>query len=172
MQPSNVWLVPETETSTHALQVIHHVLRPGGLWLNLGPLLYHWATSDPAPEATWNDPASAGHPSTAGCCSAQQTNRAAHTHAHGGTAPDGSEGQQVPAHAHAHAGAAACCHQAEPEPELSLELPLEDILAVAAKVGFEVLEQDEGEAAYMADVQSLYQTKYTCARWVMRKTGA
>mmetsp|Transcript_5693 Transcript_5693/g.20719 ORF Transcript_5693/g.20719 Transcript_5693/m.20719 type:complete len:193 (+) Transcript_5693:802-1380(+) len=25
------------------IEVIHHVLRPGGLWVNLGPLLYHWA---------------------------------------------------------------------------------------------------------------------------------
>ena len=148
------------------------MLRPGGLWLNLGPLLYHWAASDPAPEATSNDPAAVGHAGTAGGGSAQRSNHTVHTHANGGTAPAGSEAQQLPAHTHAHAGAAACCHQAEPELELSLELPLEDILAVAAKVGFEVLEQDEGEAAYMADVQSLYQTKYTCARWVMRKTGA
>jgi carnosine N-methyltransferase len=25
------------------VQVIHHVLRPGGIWLHLGPLLWHWA---------------------------------------------------------------------------------------------------------------------------------
>lgn len=26
-----------------AHQVIHHCLKPGGVWVNLGPLLYHWA---------------------------------------------------------------------------------------------------------------------------------
>lgn len=26
--------------------VIHHLLRPGGLWINLGPLLYHWTSDD------------------------------------------------------------------------------------------------------------------------------
>ena len=25
------------------MEVIHAVLRPGGKWVNLGPLLYHWA---------------------------------------------------------------------------------------------------------------------------------
>jgi carnosine N-methyltransferase len=25
------------------LEVIHSVLRPGGLWVHLGPLLWHWA---------------------------------------------------------------------------------------------------------------------------------
>jgi carnosine N-methyltransferase len=25
------------------VQVILHALRPGGIWLNVGPLLYHWA---------------------------------------------------------------------------------------------------------------------------------
>jgi hypothetical protein len=28
-------------------QVIHHVLRPGGYWINLGPLLWHWADAGP-----------------------------------------------------------------------------------------------------------------------------
>ena len=25
------------------LRVIRHALRPGGVWINLGPLLYHWS---------------------------------------------------------------------------------------------------------------------------------
>lgn len=29
------------------LEVISKVLRPGGLWINLGPLLWHWADSGP-----------------------------------------------------------------------------------------------------------------------------
>ncbi|KAK9841240.1 hypothetical protein WJX74_002413 [Apatococcus lobatus] len=27
------------------MEVLRHVLKPGGLWINLGPLLYHWADS-------------------------------------------------------------------------------------------------------------------------------
>jgi carnosine N-methyltransferase len=34
------------------MQVIHNVLKPGGFWVNCGPLLYHWAqeegTAEPA----------------------------------------------------------------------------------------------------------------------------
>ncbi|KAI8463769.1 MAG: N2227-like protein-domain-containing protein [Monoraphidium minutum] len=29
------------------LEVIHHVLKPGGYWIHLGPLLWHWADSGP-----------------------------------------------------------------------------------------------------------------------------
>eukprot|EP01035_Chromulina_nebulosa_P019003 gene19003-24821_t len=28
------------------IEVIHRILRPGGIWINLGPLLYHWASDD------------------------------------------------------------------------------------------------------------------------------
>jgi carnosine N-methyltransferase len=30
------------------IETIHRILRPGGLWINLGPLLYHWADRGPA----------------------------------------------------------------------------------------------------------------------------
>ena len=88
------------------MQVIHHALRPGGIWANLGPLLYHWAIDGAATNAPT---------------------------------------------------------------ELSLELPLDDVLGLADKLGFELLEQSEGDGAYLADARALYQTSYVCARWVMRK---
>lgn len=28
------------------VQVMHHIIRPGGFLLNVGPLLYHWAQAD------------------------------------------------------------------------------------------------------------------------------
>ena len=28
------------------IECIHHCLRPGGVWINLGPLLYHWVTDE------------------------------------------------------------------------------------------------------------------------------
>lgn len=30
----------------HAAQVLHHIIKPGGYLLNVGPLLYHWAQAD------------------------------------------------------------------------------------------------------------------------------
>eukprot|EP00604_Paraphysomonas_vestita_P003560 CAMPEP_0174823668 /NCGR_PEP_ID=MMETSP1107-20130205/26628_1 /TAXON_ID=36770 /ORGANISM="Paraphysomonas vestita, Strain GFlagA" /LENGTH=132 /DNA_ID=CAMNT_0016047177 /DNA_START=516 /DNA_END=911 /DNA_ORIENTATION=+ len=29
------------------IQTIQNALKPGGYWINIGPLLYHWASSDP-----------------------------------------------------------------------------------------------------------------------------
>ncbi|KAI0698982.1 N2227-domain-containing protein [Cerioporus squamosus] len=37
------------------LRIIHHILAPGGVWINLGPLLWHWegnTTNDPSVELT------------------------------------------------------------------------------------------------------------------------
>ncbi|KAH9911822.1 N2227-domain-containing protein [Epithele typhae] len=37
------------------LRIIHHILAPGGVWINLGPLLWHWEnnnTNDPSVELT------------------------------------------------------------------------------------------------------------------------
>ena len=31
---------------TEYVDAIHKLLRPGGVWINLGPLLYHWSTRD------------------------------------------------------------------------------------------------------------------------------
>ena len=83
------------------------MLKPGGLWLNCGPLLYHWAQDDPTAAPT----------------------------------------------------------------DLSLELPLADVRALAEAIGFEMLEEAEGDARYLADPRALYQTRYTCARWVLRKAA-
>lgn len=82
------------------------MLPQGGIWINLGPLLYHWAQDNPS-----------------------------------GARPT----------------------------ELSVEVPLEGVKSLAIQMGFEMLEESEGNASYLADCQALYQTSYTCARWVMRR---
>ena len=28
------------------IEVIHKILKPGGYWINMGPLLYHWQCAD------------------------------------------------------------------------------------------------------------------------------
>ncbi|KAI9138371.1 N2227-like protein [Paraphysoderma sedebokerense] len=38
------------------LEVIRHVLKPNGVWINLGPLLYHWeGTSEMSIELSWEE---------------------------------------------------------------------------------------------------------------------
>jgi len=96
------------DTSHNVLEtidVLARVLRPGALWANCGPLLYHWAE--------------------------------AHTYLE--------------------------------QPEQSVELPLEDVLAAAAKAGFELLEQGTAECGYADNTRSMMRTRYRCATWTMIK---
>ena len=37
---------PQAKNFVHYLRVIHRILAPGGVWINLGPLLWHWENSD------------------------------------------------------------------------------------------------------------------------------
>eukprot|EP00879_Flechtneria_rotunda_P018353 GHRR01019250.1.p1 GENE.GHRR01019250.1~~GHRR01019250.1.p1 ORF type:complete len:148 (+),score=74.27 GHRR01019250.1:576-1019(+) len=84
------------------LEVIHHVLKPGGYWIHLGPLLWHWA--------------------------------------------DGNY------------------------EELSVELSLADVQQAAVLMGFKPLQQQFVDAAYIANIRSMYKTVYQAAFWTMKKT--
>lgn len=79
------------------------VLRPGGIWLHLGPLLWHWA--------------------------------------------DGQSG------------------------EVSLELSLADVQRAAQLMGFTPTSSCFVDAAYIANVRSMFKTVYQAALWSMTKTG-
>jgi carnosine N-methyltransferase len=68
------------------LEVIHGVLKPGGIWIHLGPLLWHWA------DGSWDD--------------------------------------------------------------LSIELSLADVQQVAQLLGFELVQQQSVDAAYIGEVDS------------------
>jgi len=37
------------------IETIYSCLKPGGVWINLGPLLYHWATADPEGASSQDD---------------------------------------------------------------------------------------------------------------------
>ena len=36
----------QAKNFVHHLRIIHSILAPGGVWINLGPLLWHWENSD------------------------------------------------------------------------------------------------------------------------------
>jgi N2227-like protein len=36
------------------IETIHRLLKPGGVWINLGPLLYHWAANGPGDDERYN----------------------------------------------------------------------------------------------------------------------
>jgi hypothetical protein len=37
------------------IEAIERILKPGGVWINLGPLLYHWASSADAADEDRGD---------------------------------------------------------------------------------------------------------------------
>jgi carnosine N-methyltransferase len=86
------------------LEVIHAVLRPGGLWLHLGPLLWHWA------EGSWD--------------------------------------------------------------ELSVELSLSDVQQVAQLMGFEMLQQQFVDAAYIGEGNMCVDVAGSAADCVRGRCGA
>ncbi|KAI0649903.1 N2227-domain-containing protein [Trametes meyenii] len=49
------FFIDTSKNIVNYLRVIHRILAPGGVWINLGPLLWHWennATNDPSIELT------------------------------------------------------------------------------------------------------------------------
>ena len=46
---------PQAKNVVNYLRIIHDILAPGGVWINLGPLLWHWennTSNDPSVELT------------------------------------------------------------------------------------------------------------------------
>ncbi|GAA5894400.1 carnosine N-methyltransferase family protein [Sporobolomyces salmoneus] len=84
----------------HYLETIYGLLKPGGVWINCGPTLWHFE----------NDPHSR-----------------------------------------------------------SIELPLEDVKALARRIGFEFLEERELQTSYTTNPKSLLRHEYTAAFWVAKK---
>ncbi|GAA5983692.1 hypothetical protein JCM11641_000935 [Rhodosporidiobolus odoratus] len=86
----------------HYLRTIHGLLKPGGLWINCGPTLWHFENDRDAS---------------------------------------------------------------------SIELTLEDVKALAQRVGFELSDEREIETCYTTNPRSLLRHEYTAAFWTARKVG-
>ncbi|KAL6771218.1 hypothetical protein ACKKBF_B34410 [Auxenochlorella protothecoides x Auxenochlorella symbiontica] len=85
------------------LETIVAVLKPGGSWVNLGPLLYHWAEPQEGPD------------------------------------------------------------------EPNIELSLEEIEAVAGRLGLVMQRKDVVKAPFASNRQSMFESTYTCSFWTMTK---
>ena len=49
---------PQAKNVVNYLRIVHRLLAPGGVWVNLGPLLWHWennGTNDPSVELTLDE---------------------------------------------------------------------------------------------------------------------
>lgn len=110
------------------IETIHHCLKPGGIWVNIGPLLWHFES---APTPAERD---------------KQRGRYATK-----SSIDQNQGIGEPG---------------------SFELSNDEVVALIARYGFELLEQKEvpaGATGYIQDPRSMLQNVYRPSFWVARK---
>jgi carnosine N-methyltransferase len=128
------------------IQTIHNCLQPGGLWINIGPLLWHFDARSMSPPP--NEAANNGSNNV----------RSQETYQDTGIAEPGS-----------------------------FEMTYDEVLALIAQSGFEILhhevlpagfDNDHGEGKtvgdpglYLQDPRSMMQMRYRCGHFVARKTS-
>lgn len=128
------------------IETIKHCLRPGGVWINLGPLLWHFE-SGPTPAEREK----------------QQQQNASKQHLH----PNGC-------HSHVHVNEQHAVKQRNDgigEPG-SFELSNDEVIALVDRFGFDVLEQKQapaGATGYIQDPANMLQNVYRPVFWVARK---
>ena len=49
------FFIDTAPVSIDYLETIHHALRPGGVWVNFGPLLYHWRSDSEGNQVRTNE---------------------------------------------------------------------------------------------------------------------
>ena len=125
------------------IETIRQCLKSGGIWINLGPLLWHFESSPTPAEREEKRQQEQFH------------ERATHSHGHNCNHPQlhsSNEGIGEPG---------------------SFELSNDEVVALVRNFGFEMLEQKEalaGATGYVQDPRSMLQNVYRPAFWVAKKT--
>ena len=153
------------------IETVRNCLRPGGVWINVGPLLWHF------------DERRSGH------------QRRQHSH-DGQEDEDMTDGDGTNPSANANAGHNSIPHSgsaSDPnsipgiEQPGSIELSADEIIHLLPYFGFKVLPSDSNhvltkpdnnsgstssaELGYISDPDSMLKSVYRCAHWVARKDG-
>lgn len=129
------------------IETVRHCLRSGGVWINIGPLLWHF--DDRVPGAH-NEDDDIDNESTA--TSNPNTSDKGHSTTSSSQPRPHLEDKGV----------------AEPG---SFELTDEEVVLLISQMGFEILTHDilPFESGYIQDSSSLLQNRYRCSHWVARK---
>jgi SAM-dependent methyltransferase len=121
---ASVFFLDTAPNLVRYLQTILHCLRPGGMLVNVGPLLWHFENNAPGNHGRDDD----------------------------------GDGEH---------DAANSTGIADPG---SFELSDDEVMALVAKLGFEIEERQTGiPAPYIQDAESMLQTVYRASSWVARK---
>ncbi|EWC47173.1 hypothetical protein DRE_03542 [Drechslerella stenobrocha 248] len=163
------------------LETIRHILVEGGIWINNGPLLWHWEGQD----------ASEGREAWGGkkgevksFNEAQNQSEEAETPMLPSVGPQPRPGghDNRPEHLHHHLGPSgfsrpishAQSHSTTSNSSFdwrgSLEFTLEEIYQLMGMYGFEIIEQGSGKTGYIEDNKNMARYIYEPEYWVAVKT--
>lgn len=133
------------------IETIKHCLKPGGLWTNAGPLLWHFESA-PTPAEKEKE---------------RQRGRHAHEHV------DGGNGHSHSGYEQHHRNGEDTKSEGIGDPG-SFELSNDEVVALVQKLGFEILENVERlpePTGYIQDPESMLINVYRPSFWVARKRG-
>ncbi|EFR04004.1 hypothetical protein MGYG_07008 [Nannizzia gypsea CBS 118893] len=158
---ATVFFIDTAPNLIRYIQTVHHCLRPGGIWSNVGPLLWHFEDR-PAPSATaaadsskvTEDAAASAH--APGDDDLEKEYSHGHSHGH--------------SHNHSHHGRGHGQGEGIADPGV-VELSQDEVLALIEKMGFAVekVEDDIGGCGYIQDPDSMLYNMYRPVHWVVRK---
>jgi hypothetical protein len=132
------------------IEVIRNCLKPGGIWTNVGPLLWHFENNPPGYKSSLKTDS----PSTSTASSKKGESITDESTKEGGETKVGEntgKGQGI----------------ADPG---SIELTDDEVVALVERFGFKVEKRESGiEAGYIQDPESMLQSLYRVSHWVARK---
>ncbi|KAK7526329.1 N2227-like protein-domain-containing protein [Phyllosticta citriasiana] len=153
---TTVFFIDTAPNLINYIEAIRNCLKPGGVWINLGPLLWHFE----------NDPP--------GSTREGKTNN--NNNNNEDQAAPGQGGNQR--HSHNHQGASHQHSHSNPPPEHqgigesgSVELSDDEVTALVSALGFVIERHDLGvvETGYISNPRSMLRSVYRPSLWVARK---
>ncbi|KAK8157610.1 N2227-like protein-domain-containing protein [Phyllosticta citrichinensis] len=152
---ATVFFIDTAPNLINYIEAIRNCLKPGGVWINLGPLLWHFENDPPGSKRESkndDDEPSQGH-----------------NHDHQGAAASGGESHQH-SHSHSHPPSTTAEHQGIGESG-SVELADAEVIALVSALGFVVERHEVGtvETGYISNPRSMLRSVYRPSLWVARK---
>ncbi|KAI9808165.1 MAG: hypothetical protein M1825_004622 [Sarcosagium campestre] len=142
---ATVFFIDTAPNIIRYIEAVRNCLKPGGLWLNLGPLLWHFQARQEGQQ---------GEPGQAGQAEGEKEEE-----------EEGQEGQQAGSQKRRKE------HQAGIAEPGSVELTDEEVLELLRLHGFEIEAHEirPAEAGYIQDSTSMLQNLYRVSFWVARR---
>jgi len=158
----SVFFIDTAPNLIRYVETVWNCLKPGGIWINIGPLLWHFDDRVHGGDKADGDP---------------------------GDPTNDPVGKQSHSHSHSHSQTQSQTQHAEDEDKGiaepgSFELSNDEVVQLVTRLGFEVVRNEilghdhphphphsafGSGLGYMQDPSSLLQNRYSCSHWVARK---